>query len=44
MLARHPYSFGIEEEYFVVSRKTGNIKTELPAGFMKDARRNSAAS
>jgi carboxylate-amine ligase len=37
MPAKHPYSFGIEEEYFVVSRKTGNIKTELPAGFMKHA-------
>jgi carboxylate-amine ligase len=27
----------MEEEYFLVSRKTGNIKTELPAGFMKHA-------
>jgi len=39
MPAKHPYSFGIEEEYFVVSRKTGNIKTELPSGFMKRAGR-----
>src|SRR5947209_10186514 len=39
MPTRHPYTFGIEEEYFVVSRKTGNIKTELPAAFMKDARK-----
>jgi carboxylate-amine ligase len=37
MPTRHPYSLGIEEEYFVVSRKTGNIRTELPAAFMKQA-------
>jgi hypothetical protein len=23
------YTFGIEEEYFVVGRRTGNIKTEF---------------
>jgi len=31
------YSFGIEEEYFVVSRRTGNIKAELSQAFMKAA-------
>jgi glutamate---cysteine ligase / carboxylate-amine ligase len=37
MPTKHPYSFGIEEEYFIVSRKSGNIKAELPAAFMKQA-------
>jgi glutamate---cysteine ligase / carboxylate-amine ligase len=37
MPTTHPYTFGIEEEYFLISRKTGNIKTELPAAFMKHA-------
>ncbi len=31
------YSFGIEEEYFVVGRRTGNIKAELSKAFMKAA-------
>ena len=31
------YSFGIEEEYFVVGRRTGNIKAELSQAFMKAA-------
>jgi glutamate---cysteine ligase / carboxylate-amine ligase len=31
------YSFGIEEEYFVVGRRTGNIKAELSDAFMKAA-------
>jgi glutamate---cysteine ligase / carboxylate-amine ligase len=39
MPTTHPYSFGIEEEYFLVSRRTGNIKTEPPRGFMQQARR-----
>lgn len=43
MPVRHPYSFGIEEEYFVVSRRTGNIKSELPAGFMPRARKKLGA-
>src|SRR4051794_34537923 len=43
MPTRHPYTFGIEEEYFVVSRKSGNIKTELPAAFMKQAGRKLGA-
>src|SRR3954453_14607079 len=35
----HRYSFGIEEEYFVVNRRSADIKAELPDAFMKDARR-----
>jgi carboxylate-amine ligase len=35
----HQYKFGIEEEYFVVSRRTGNVKSELPSKFMTHARR-----
>jgi glutamate---cysteine ligase / carboxylate-amine ligase len=31
------YSFGIEEEYFVVGRRTGNIKAELSQAFMRAA-------
>ena len=31
------YSFGIEEEYFVVSRRTAKIKAELSQAFMKAA-------
>jgi carboxylate-amine ligase len=35
----HQYKFGIEEEYFVVNRRTGNVKSELPPRFMAHARR-----
>jgi glutamate---cysteine ligase / carboxylate-amine ligase len=35
----HQYKFGIEEEYFVVNRRTGNVKSELPPKFMAHARR-----
>lgn len=35
----HQYQFGIEEEYFVVNRRTGNVKSELPSKFMTQARR-----
>ena len=31
------FRFGIEEEYFVVDRRTASIKCELPAAFMKAA-------
>jgi glutamate---cysteine ligase / carboxylate-amine ligase len=31
------YSFGIEEEYFIIGRRTGNIKAELSQAFMKAA-------
>src|SRR5215204_3691873 len=33
----HQFRFGIEEEYFVVDRRTASIKCELPKGFMKGA-------
>jgi carboxylate-amine ligase len=35
----HPYSFGIEEEYFIVSRRSAQVRAELPDAFMKDARK-----
>jgi len=35
-----PYSFGIEEEYFVVDRRTGGIRSELSKGFMASAGRS----
>jgi glutamate---cysteine ligase / carboxylate-amine ligase len=31
------FAFGIEEEYFVVDRNTGGVKTELSAAFMQAA-------
>jgi len=31
------YGFGIEEEYFVVGRRTDNIKAELSQTFMRAA-------
>src|SRR2546423_4557185 len=31
------YGFGIEEEYFLVDRRTGNIKGELSQAFMNAA-------
>jgi carboxylate-amine ligase len=33
----HRFRFGIEEEYFVVDRRTASIKCELPKGFMRAA-------
>jgi hypothetical protein len=36
-IAGDEYSFGIEEEYFVVGRRKGNIKAELSQAFMKAA-------
>jgi carboxylate-amine ligase len=35
----HRYRFGIEEEYFVVNRRTGAITYELPAAWLTAARR-----
>jgi carboxylate-amine ligase len=35
----HGYSFGIEEEYFLVSRRSADVKAELPDEFMKEARK-----
>jgi carboxylate-amine ligase len=35
----HQFRFGIEEEYFVVDRRTASIKCELPNSFMKVAGR-----
>jgi carboxylate-amine ligase len=35
----HQFRFGIEEEYFVVDRRTASIKCELPKSFMKSAGR-----
>jgi carboxylate-amine ligase len=39
MLSVHQFRFGIEEEYFVVDRRTASIKCELPKSFMKVAGR-----
>ena len=36
----HQFRFGIEEEYFVVDRRTASIKCELPKSFMKSAGRS----
>jgi len=35
----HSFRFGIEEEYFVVDRRTGSIKSSLPKEFMRSAKR-----
>ena len=35
----HQFRFGIEEEYFVVDRRTASIRCELPKTFMKAAGR-----
>jgi carboxylate-amine ligase len=35
----YPFRFGMEEEYFVVDRRTAGVKCELPAAFMAAARR-----
>jgi carboxylate-amine ligase len=37
--AVHQFRFGIEEEYFVVDRRTASVKCELPNSFMKAAGR-----
>jgi len=34
----HRYTFGIEEEYFVVNRRSGRPEPELSDEFMRDAR------
>ena len=39
----HRYSFGIEEEYFVVSRRSAQLKAEPPDAFMKEARKELGA-
>jgi carboxylate-amine ligase len=35
----HRYRFGIEEEYFVVDRRTAGLKCELPQAFMAAAKK-----
>jgi carboxylate-amine ligase len=35
----HEFRFGMEEEYFVVDRRTGSIKCNLPREFMRDAKK-----
>src|SRR3569833_3199282 len=35
----HTYRFGIEEEYFLVNRRSGRIRCELSQSFMKAAKR-----
>jgi glutamate---cysteine ligase / carboxylate-amine ligase len=35
----HSYRFGIEEEYFLVDRRTATIRRRLPERFMRDAKR-----
>src|SRR4051812_2948994 len=35
----HDFRFGMEEEYFVVDRRTGSIKSELPKEFMRGAKK-----
>lgn len=39
----HRFSFGIEEEYFLVSRQTGALKCELPQAYMAAAQRRLGA-
>lgn len=38
-MAAHSFRFGIEEEYFVVNRRTGGVKSRLSTRFMKAAKR-----
>src|SRR3954447_5586044 len=35
----HDFRFGMEEEYFVVDRRTGSIKSNLPQEFMRGAKK-----
>jgi carboxylate-amine ligase len=35
----HEFRFGMEEEYFVVDRRTGSIKGDLPKEFMRGAKK-----
>ena len=35
----HSYRFGIEEEYFVVNRKTGALRSEMPREFLNAAQK-----
>src|SRR3954465_5740248 len=35
----HDFRFGMEEEYFVVDRRTGSIKSNLPKEFMRGAKK-----
>jgi gamma-glutamyl:cysteine ligase YbdK (ATP-grasp superfamily) len=35
----HDFCFGMEEEYFVVDRRTGSIKFNLPKEFMRGAKK-----
>src|SRR4051794_2412866 len=35
----HGFRFGMEEEYFVVDRRTGSIKGNLPKEFMRRAKK-----
>src|SRR5205085_912012 len=35
----HKFRFGMEEEYFVVDRRTGSVKCNLPKQFMRSAKR-----
>lgn len=39
----HRFSFGIEEEYFLVNRQTGALKCELPQAYMAAAQRKLGA-
>src|SRR4051812_44366653 len=35
----HEFRFGMEEEYFVVDRQSGSLKSSLPKQFMRLAKR-----
>src|SRR4051794_30730458 len=35
----HDFRFGMEEEYFIVDRQTGSIKSHLPKEFMRGAKK-----